>query len=86
MPLLPLRLKNGTIIYPKGQWTGTYFSEELKTVMSYGYKIKPLYGYSFEKQYYFNDYVNYFYNLKKNANGPLRFIIKNLLNNLFNYY
>ena len=86
MPLLPLRLKNGTVIYPKGQWIGTYFSEELKTVMTYGYKVKPLYGYSFEKEYYFNDYVNYFYNLKKDAKGPLRFIIKNLLNNLYGYF
>ena len=86
MPLLPFRLKSGNVIYPSGQWTGTYFSEELKTVMKYGYKVIPLQGYSFEKEYYFNDYVNYFYNLKKMANGSLRYIIKGLLNNLYGYF
>ena len=86
MPLLPFRLENGNVIYPKGQWTGTYFSEELKTVQKYGYKVIPLQGYSFEKEYYFNDYVNYFYSLKKKAKGPLRFIIKGLLNNLYGYF
>ena len=86
IPLLPFRLKTGNVIYPTGQWTGTYFSEELKTVMNYGYKVIPLQGYSFEKEYYFNDYVNYFYNLKKMSNGPLRYIIKGLLNNLYGYF
>ncbi len=86
MPLLPFKLDTGNVIYPTGKWTGTYFSEELKTVMKYGYKVIPLQGYSFEKEYYFNDYVNYFYSLKKNANGPLRYIIKGLLNNLYGYF
>ena len=86
MPLLPFRLKNGNVIYPTGQWIGTYFSEELKTVMNYGYKVIPLQGYSFEKEDYFSDYVNYFYNLKKMSNGPLRYIIKGLLNNLYGYF
>jgi hypothetical protein len=63
-PLIPYKFNDKTI-YPKGSWTGTYFSEELKAAVSYGYKVKLISGYSFSKVKLFNEYINYFYDIKK---------------------
>jgi hypothetical protein len=84
-PVLPYKLDNRTI-FPVGTWTGTYFSEELKAVSKLGYKIELISGYAFTKEYIFNDYVKYFYELKKNSNGPERFIAKMHLNQLYGYF
>jgi hypothetical protein len=64
IPLLPHRFK-GETIHPTGIWQGVYFSEELKAVSSYGYKIKLIRGYEFSKFFPFNEYVNDFYDKKK---------------------
>lgn len=37
-PLLPYKYQ-GKTIYPTGNWIGVYFSEELKAIEGYGYKI-----------------------------------------------
>jgi DNA polymerase type B, organellar and viral len=47
-PILPVKYE-GKTIFPTGQWTGTYFSEELKLCASYGYKFKILKGYEYSK-------------------------------------
>jgi len=86
VPLLPLRSVTGEVIYPTGTFKGIYFSEELKAVERYGYIIKPLNGWSFSKEYVFNDYVNHFYSIKKNSDGPQRFIAKMHLNQLYGYF
>lgn len=65
-PILPLKYM-GKTIFPTGKWIGTYFSEELKAVIPLGYKITPIKGYRFSKIDLFTDYVNYFYQEKKNA-------------------
>jgi len=65
-PLLPYKDPNtDKTIYPIGKWTAIYFSEELKAVSKYGYKIKLLEGYEFSKIDLFSDYVYHFYEIKK---------------------
>lgn len=88
-PLLPKRGENNKQIYPKsGKWIGIYFSEELKSVSKYGYKIKPLYGWTFERNNnLFKNYVEKFYNDKLNAkieNNPVKSkVAKLFLNSLY---
>jgi len=47
-PLLPHRI-DGRMYNPLGNWTGWYFSEEVKLAISYGYAIKVLFGYKLDK-------------------------------------
>jgi hypothetical protein len=84
IPLLPYKY-NDKIIFPKGNWIGTYFSEELKEVVKHGYSIKLISGYSFSKIDLFSEYVNHFYAQKIIATGPKRFIAKMHLNQLYGY-
>lgn len=84
-PILPVKYE-GKTIYLYGKWIGTYFSEELKEVIKLGYIIKPLIGYEFSKIDLFSDYVNHFYNKKKNSFGSERFIAKMHLNQLYGYF
>jgi hypothetical protein len=85
IPLLPLKYK-GMTVHPNGTWIGTYFSEELKTVAKYGYKIQILKLYKFSKVDLFTKYIEFFYNIKKNSTGSLRFIAKMHLNTLYGYF
>lgn len=84
-PLLPCK-HNGKTIFPTGSWIGTYFSEELKAVLPHGYKFNFLEGYEFSKIDLFSDYVNHFYDKKKNSVGPERFIAKMHLNQLYGIF
>jgi hypothetical protein len=85
IPLLPYKLNNETI-HPLGSWIGLYFSEELKEVVKHGYIVEPMMVYEFSKENIFNDYIEYFYNIKKNSKGALRYIAKMLLNQLYGYF
>lgn len=85
IPVLPFKFNNRTI-YPKGHWKATYFSEELKAVKAIGYKVKLIYGYEFTKADLFTNYVNNFYELKKNSAGSTRFIAKMHLNQLYGIF
>ena len=85
IPVLPVKINNTTIC-PVGEWTGWYFSEELKEAQDiYGYKIKLIKGYNFERVNIFNDYVNSLYDLKKSKvkEDPVYLIVKLLLNMLY---
>nr|YP_007475385.1 DNA polymerase [Microbotryum lychnidis-dioicae]AGE14599.1 DNA polymerase [Microbotryum lychnidis-dioicae] len=86
IPLLPYRNFDGSLIYPKGEWIGLYFSEELKEVVKYGYTVLPIKGYEFEKIMPFNNYVDYFYELKNTSTGFERTLNKLLLNTLYGYF
>lgn len=86
VPVAPFRQENGKVIYPTGQFSGTYFSEELKTLRAYGYKVEVVRAHHFSKTYPFNNYVNHFYELKKNAVGPDRVFVKLMLNSLYGYF
>ena len=85
IPLLPHKVDNETI-HPIGSWIGLYFTEELKAVAEYGYKIELIKVYKFSKGNIFNNYIDYFYNIKKFATGALRFIAKMHLNTLYGYF
>jgi DNA polymerase type B, organellar and viral len=85
IPLLPHKIDNETL-HPLGSWIGIYFSEELKTIVKYGYKVELIKVYNFSKSNIFNNYINFFYNIKKNAIGSLRFIAKMHLNQLYGYF
>ena len=84
-PILPFRYKNKTI-FPTGSWVGVYYSEELKAVSKYGYKIEIIKGVEFSKANIFGDYIKHFYDIKKNSVGALRFIGKNHLNYLYGLF
>lgn len=81
--LLPYRNKN-RVIYPVGNWSGWYFSEELKFAQENGYKINVIKGYSFNRESdVFKEYVNRIYKIKSNPiNKTQKSIAKSLLNNL----
>lgn len=76
----------GKTIFPTGKWIGTYFSEELKAVKPYGYTFKFLEGYEFSKVDLFSEYVDHFYDKKKNSIGSERFIAKMHLNQLYGIF
>lgn len=88
-PVLPFH-KDGKTIYPVGNWTATYFSEELKAVEKLGYKIKLIKGLEFSKIDLFSDYVLHFSKVKELAtivgNKTEREMAKNQLNNLYGYF
>lgn len=85
-PMVPYKY-GGKTIFPTGNVSGVYFSEELKAFNKLdGYKIKLLNGYEYEKVYYFNDYINDFFNQKKISVGAERFIAKMHLNQLYGYF
>jgi hypothetical protein len=86
IPILPYRDHNSRIIFPRGIWKGVYFSEQLKAAIKYGYKISPINGHEFTRAKLFNDYIQHFYDIKKNASGGLRFIAKMQLNQLYGYF
>ena len=89
IPLLPFKYK-GKTIYPTGRWIGIYFSEELKEVIKYGYKIRLINGYEFSKADLFSDYVYHFYDKKRNAtmskDDTSKFIAKMQLNQLYGIF
>jgi len=62
--LLPLKIFNETI-HPIGSWIGIYFTEELKAVEKFGYKIELIKVYNFSKADIFSKYIEYLYNIKK---------------------
>lgn len=86
-PILPLKFK-GKTIFPTGKWTGTYFSEEIKAVISknLGYEFKLISGYEFTGKYIFKNYVKDLYKIKQFSRGPERFIAKLLLNTLYGIF
>ena len=85
-PLLPIRLDQ-RMYNVLGQWSGWYFSEEIKLAKSLGYDIKVHYGYKFDKTYnLFDLYVNKFFNIKAgiNVNSTMeKQTAKLLLNSLY---
>jgi hypothetical protein len=84
---LPVK-HHGKTIFPRGTWTATYFSEEIKAVLSknLGYEFKLISGYEFSGKYIFKQYVNDLYKIKQFSKGPERFIAKLLLNTLYGIF
>jgi len=87
IPLLPYKdPETNRTIHPKGRWKAVYFSEELKAVSELGYEVKLIEGVEFSKFRPFDDYIDHFYNLKKNSTGGTRFIAKMQLNQLYGVF
>jgi hypothetical protein len=63
-----------------------YFSEELKAIVKYGYKVELIEGYACTKEYLFKGYVDHFYEQKKVSTGAERFIAKMHLNQLYGIF
>lgn len=88
IPFLQTRIKNkkgGSVtISPLGTWTGVYNNYEIKKAIELGYKFKLIRALKFDKGYIFDDFVSYFYNLKKNSlkNSSNYTIAKFILNSL----
>lgn len=81
--LLPVR-NNEALVFPKGKWSGWYFSEELKYASRYSYKIKLIKGYNFNRvTNVFDTFVDRLYLIKSNKNNiPASQTAKLLLNSL----
>lgn len=81
--LLPVRGTGKALLtFPIGKWEGMYFSEELKFVQEYGYKIEVLSGYKFNRvENVFNSFVNSINNIKMNPeNNHQKQVAKLLMN------
>lgn len=86
VPMLPFKYK-GKTIFPTGTWIGTYFSEELKAVIKYGYTFKFISGIEYHRtEKLFDSYIEHFYKIKKESIGSKRFIAKMHLNQLYGYF
>ena len=65
--LLPLHINNN-LIFPSGEYSGIWSSEELKFARKNGYKIKVIKGYNFNKiENTFKNFVLYLFNKKANS-------------------
>jgi DNA polymerase type B, organellar and viral len=85
-PMVPFKHK-GKTIFPTGNISGVYFSEELKAISKIpGYKINLISGCEYTKVHYFNSYIEDFFNQKKTSKGAERFIAKMHLNQLYGYF
>ncbi|MGC8620308.1 MAG: DNA polymerase, partial [Thermoplasmata archaeon] len=82
--LLPYK-NNNKIIYPKGKWLGIYNLNEIKFALENGYIIKPLYVEYWEKYKLPNieNFINYWYEIKKSKKGLFSLIAKIVLNSLY---
>ena len=84
MPLLHTKINNMGVA-PLGEWTGWYFSEELKYAEKLGYKFEIMEGELYERGRIFTDYVKTIYDLRKtfSKDDPKNIICKLLLNSLY---
>ena len=85
LPVLPYRHPIYGMICPVGKWTGTYFSEELKSLNTNDYKITVNYSIEYNSRNdLFNEYIDHFYSLKMNStDGTNRLNSKLMLNSLY---
>lgn len=85
-PVLTYRFK-GKTIFPRGLFTGVYFSEDLKAVLPIGYKILKIHSAKqFDKSDLFTGYVNQMYHTKMSSTGSQRWLAKLLLNSLYGLF
>lgn len=88
IPFLHTYNKDGKLIFPQGEFSGTYTSVEIEKAKQLGYIVEVLEGYYFtEKERPFKPYVRKWYGFKQEAenndNKALRFISKLYLNSLY---
>ena len=83
-PIIPVKYSERTI-FPEGNWTGWYYSEELKNAVRLGYKYTILEGYIFNSKNIFEDFVAKLSEMKESSdrNSAMYLIAKLLLNSLY---
>ena len=86
-PVLPHRVNNKNI-YGYGEWTGVYFSEEIRACLKLGYTFKLGKAIRFDQYEIFNKYINEFFKDKASylKGDPRRDIAKLMLNSLYGYF
>lgn len=83
IPLLSYK-HEGKLLFPLGSWNGYYTSSELKKASSLGYEYDVINGWIFnECDYIFNDYIDYYYDIKRHSIGSKKAIAKLMLNSLY---
>lgn len=83
IPNLPYRL-NSKLLFPVGKTRGYFTSVELLRAIDLGADIDVDYGYVFGGDYLFREYVEKYYDIKKNAkNSVEKYIAKLMLNSLY---
>jgi len=87
-PFLPYKDKDGTLLFPTGEFVGVYYSEELKYARRLGYTVIPLTGYLFEKiESPLRNFVCALYesrlDARKCGNDALSYVYKILMNSLY---
>ena len=83
IPVLPFRTQEGKLIFPTGNWVGTYYSEELLLAEEYGYSFRPIEAIIFkDSKPFLKEYVEYFTKIKE-MGGAYRQIGKLFINSLY---
>ena len=82
MPLLHTKINNMGVA-PVGEFTGWYFTEELKYAEKLGYKFEILEAHSYSKEYIFKDFVKHFFKIKRESKGADRYLAKLTLISLY---
>ena len=79
---------DGKTIAPTGQWTGTYFVEELKYAATLGYKFNILEGVTFDQANIFDNFINTLYEqrIKYPKSDPRNLIGKLSMNTGYGRY
>lgn len=84
IPILPYRNTKGSLIYPRGSFTGWYTGEEIAYAENQGYKVSVLQGYKFlEKVNPFKEYISEMFMRKNASRGSRRELYKLLCNGLY---
>lgn len=87
-PLLPYRCpKSKKLLFPTGEFQGTYNNNELLKALQLGYKITPLQQIIYTRNTdMFKRYIDELYNLRlkyKKENSPMQLIVKLYMNSLY---
>ena len=86
IPALPVRW-NGKLIFPVGEFEGTWTAPEIRQALEDGAEIKKVnwcYQYSPVTCRPFTEWVNYIYGLRKNTSDPfMSYTLKIFLNSVF---
>lgn len=68
IPFLPKRTEDGKLIFPTGNFTTYCTNEDIEYAKKLGYRFEIISGYYFtRKTKFLKEYIEYYYNLKKNA-------------------
>jgi hypothetical protein len=89
-PFLPYKKKDNMLLFPKGEFVGVYYSEELKYARTIGYEVIPMRGYLYDEKCNGSPFVEFVTKIfekrqeaKRMGNQALAYIYKILMNSLY---